>query len=305
MISVQNVTKRFSNITALNAISFEVQRGEFFGLVGPNGAGKTTLMNLLIGQRSPDEGSLTIFGEHVSPDDPSIRLRIGFVPQAIALYDELSAHDNLLIFGRFYGLDRRTLKARIDEVMSAVQLSDRRHDRVKNFSGGMKRRLNVAASLLHHPELLLCDEPTVGVDPQSRNAIFDLLTSLNAGGTTIVYTSHYMEEIERLCTRTAIIDHGMLQAEGTTRELLRLLPFDETLIIKRSQETDGLEPALKQFGDVIGDQDKIELKPRSNTKISDALAVLERAGVTYSNIDWRKPTLEDLFLHLTGRRMRD
>ena len=193
MLELRSVTQRYGPLVALDDVSLEVARGEFFGLLGPNGAGKSTLMSLVAGLRAPGAGSLRIDGRAVSPRDVAARGALGFVPQGIALYGELSAEQNLRIFGRLYGLKGTVLRERVDEALNRVQLADRRRDLVRTFSGGMQRRLNLVASLLHRPKLLLCDEPTVGVDPQSRNAIFELLEQLNREGLTIIYSTHYME----------------------------------------------------------------------------------------------------------------
>ena len=198
MLSLRSITKRYGSLTALDQVSLEIGRGEFFGLLGPNGAGKSTLMSLTSGLRSPDAGSVTVDGAPISPAEAASRVAIGLVPQSIALYQELSAEQNLRIFGELYGLRGALLRERIAEGLEAVQLTERRRDLVKNYSGGMQRRLNLIAALLHRPKLLLCDEPTVGVDPQSRNAIFDYLTALNRAGLTIIYSTHYMEEATRL-----------------------------------------------------------------------------------------------------------
>ncbi|HLP15917.1 MAG TPA: ABC transporter ATP-binding protein [Bacteroidota bacterium] len=305
MIALSNISKRYGEVVALDSISLEIPRGELFGLLGPNGAGKTTLMSLLVGHRRPDAGSIAIDGRQTAPDDLEIRRAIGYVPQQIALYDELSAVENLHIFGRFYDLGGTLLRTRADDALKAVQLHERRKDKVKNFSGGMQRRLNLAAALLHEPPILLCDEPTVGVDPQSRNAIFDFLETLHAQGTTIVYTTHYMEEVERLCNRIAIIDHGRVIAEGSRNELLRLLPYEETLMIKNSGRSETAADELGRFGALSATGDTIELKPVKGAKMSEVIGACEQSGIPYSDIEWKKPTLEAVFLHLTGRSMRD
>jgi len=305
MIALTNVTKRYADLTALDNIGLTISRGELYGLLGPNGAGKTTLMSLLVGHRHPDAGSITIGGVPMTPRNLEMRREIGYVPQQIALYDELSARDNLSIFGSYYGLSGSVLRARIDEALEAVQLGDRDKDKVKAYSGGMKRRLNLAAALLHHPKVLLCDEPTVGVDPQSRNAIFDFLESLNADGMTIVYTTHYMEEVERLCSRIGIIDHGSMIAEGTLNELLRLLPYEETISMRRNDATEANRSAFERFGAIREVNDAFELRPGKNVKMSDVFAAVEDWGIEYADIEWHKPTLEAVFLHKTGRSMRD
>ncbi len=305
MISISHVTKRYTTVTALDDISLEISQGELFGLLGPNGAGKTTLMSLLVGHRTADHGSISIGGVQMTPDNLEMRSAIGYVPQQIALYDELSAQENLHIFGSFYRLSGAALRARADEALHAVQLFDRRKDKVKEYSGGMKRRLNLAASLLHHPSVLLCDEPTVGVDPQSRNAIFEFLEHLNADGMTIVYTTHYMEEVERMCSRIGIIDHGKVIAEGTVNELLRALPYEETISIRKTGTTDANRAAFERFGEISTESGSFVVKPHKGVKMSDVIVAAEAAGIAYADIEWQKPTLEALFLHQTGRSMRD
>jgi ABC-2 type transport system ATP-binding protein len=305
MISVSHVTKRYDTTTALDDLSLSIAKGELFGLLGPNGAGKTTLLSLLVGHRTADLGSITIGGVTITPENLEMRKEIGYVPQQLALYDELSAQENLHIFGSFYGLSGSLLRERTEEVLGAVQLLDRRKDKVKEYSGGMKRRLNLAAALIHHPSVLFCDEPTVGVDPQSRIAIFDFLEQVNAGGMTIVYTTHYMEEVERLCSRIGIIDHGRLIAGGTLTELLRLLPYEETISLKKNDITTAHKAAFAQFGEMSEDTHSYELKPRKGIKMSGVLAAVEDSGIDYADIEWHKPTLEALFLHQTGRSMRD
>ncbi len=305
MIKIKNITKKFPSVTALDNVSLEIKEKEFFGLLGPNGAGKSTLMNLLIGYMDSDEGEIIINNEKVRKDNLEVRKKIGMVPQSIALYDDLSAFENLEIFGSFYGIKKNLLRAVIAENLNRVQLFDRRKDKVKNFSGGMKRRLNIAASLLHNPQILLCDEPTVGVDPQSRNAIFEYLQQLNEEGKTIVYTTHYMEEAERLCSRIAIIDFGKIITIGTLEKLLEQLPYEQTILISKNQSTENKLELFSSFGKLINEQEKYELKPNDHLKLSEFFKSLEENDINYQSIDLRKPTLEALFLHLTGRRLRD
>lgn len=305
MISIKNVIKKFPTVTALDNISLEIKGKEFFGLLGPNGAGKSTLMNLIIGYLDADEGELIVAGENVTRNNLESRKKIGLVPQSIALYDDISAQENLEIFGSFFGIRKNLLRAVIAENLNRVELYERRKDKVKGFSGGMKRRLNIAASLLHDPEILLCDEPTVGVDPQSRNAIFDYLEKLNDEGKTIIYTTHYMEEAERLCSRIAIIDHGKIIAAGSLDELLLLLPYEQTILINKNQLTEHKKDLFGKFGTILNDQEKYELKPFERLKLSDFFKAMEENGIGYNFIDVNKPSLEALFLHLTGRRLRD
>jgi ABC-2 type transport system ATP-binding protein len=248
MISMNNVSKKYDAVTALDALTLEVRQREFFGLLGPNGAGKTTLMNLLVGYLNPDSGTITIDGDNVTQDSLNIRKKIGFVPQSLALYDELTGQENLELFGKMFDIPRKILKEQIRDQLHAVELYDRRKDKTKTYSGGMKRRLNIIASLLHDPKVLLCDEPTVGVDPQSRNAIFDFLVSLNKQGKTIIYTTHYMEEAERLCTRIGIIDHGKIIALGAKDKLLEQLTYEETIAIVKNPSTEESKNLFKKFG---------------------------------------------------------
>jgi len=305
MVSIQKITKKFSTVVALDNISLDIQRQEFFGLLGPNGAGKTTLMNLIVGYLNADGGTITIDGDAVSQDTLEIRKNIGFVPQSLALYDEMNAQENLEMFGKLFGVPENILKQRIVDQLHAVELYERRKEKVKNFSGGMKRRLNIIASMLHDPKVLLCDEPTVGVDPQSRNAIFDFLTGLNKQGKTVIYTTHYMEEAERLCSRIAIIDHGKIIALGTTDELLEKLPYEETIMITRNEITAKHRELFQEFGTLEEIDDHFELKPINEFTLSKFFARIEEKKIKYQWVELHRPTLEALFLQLTGRRLRD
>jgi ABC-2 type transport system ATP-binding protein len=305
MIKIQQITKKYTTIVALDAVTLEIQQQEFFGLLGPNGAGKTTLMNLLVGYLNPDSGTITIDGDNVTQDSLEIRKKIGFVPQSLALYDELTAQENLEVFGQMFDIPRKLLKKRIEDQLHAVELYDRRKDKVKTFSGGMKRRLNIIASLLHDPKVLLCDEPTVGVDPQSRNAIFEFLTFLNKQGKTIIYTTHYMEEAERLCSRIGIIDHGKIIALGSTDVLLEQLTYEETITINKNSLTVKNKKVFEKFGALREEDDYFELKPADEFLLSKFFSDLEKQGIQYSWVELHRPTLEALFLQLTGRRLRD
>jgi ABC-2 type transport system ATP-binding protein len=219
MLVVEGLTKRYGERVAVDAVSFRIARGECVGLLGPNGAGKTSTLAMIAGIATPDAGVLRFEGTIQNTDLAAVKRRVGLVPQDLALFDELPAWANLQLFGGLYGMDAATLAARADSALQLVGLADRRRDRVKSFSGGMKRRLNIAGALLHDPELILLDEPTVGVDPQSRNAIFDNLEQLKARGKTLLYTTHYMEEAERLCDRVLIMDHGRVLADDATAVL--------------------------------------------------------------------------------------
>jgi ABC-2 type transport system ATP-binding protein len=305
MLALDQVTKRFGPLTALDGISLTVARGEFFGLLGPNGAGKSTLMSLVAGLRAPDAGSIHLDGVPLAGRPDAAVRALGFVPQSLALYEDLTAEENLGIFGRLYGLRGAALRARVDACLGAVQLGDRRRDAVKTFSGGMQRRLNLAAALLHEPKLLLCDEPTVGVDPQSRNAIFDLLERLNRDGLTVVYSTHYMEEATRLCGRIAVIDHGRILALGRLDELLAQLPAGEVVTFPRAGVADAALAALAGFGRVAEQDGTVEIHLADGARLAGFFAAAEAAGLPDRLFQLQRPTLEDVFLHLTGKTLRE
>ncbi len=281
MLNLVNVRKAFGNIVAVDGLSLSVRKGEVFGLLGPNGAGKSTSVSLSVGLLTPDAGSVTIDG-HGNPADPEVRRRIGVAPQALSLYERLTAEENLRFFGEMYGLSGAHLDERVKWCLDFVTLADRKSDFVEGYSGGMKRRLNLAAALMHDPELLLLDEPTVGVDPQSRNSIFDSITELHRQGRTIIYTTHYMEEAERLCDRIAIVDAGKLLALGTLDELLTTHGGPPTLMVK----TNGREQRV-QAPDPLSELNRIA------------------ATATIEAFQMERPTLEQVFLRLTGRSLRD
>ncbi len=305
VVSASGVAKRFGSVTALDGISLDIAPGEFFGLLGPNGAGKSTFMSLVAGIRGLDAGTLTVDGAGVAAGSASARRALGLVPQHIALYMELSAEHNLRIFGELHGLRGARLRERIDFVLNAVELTDRRKGLVKTFSGGMQRRLNLAAALLHEPRLLLCDEPTVGIDPQSRNAIFEFLQKLNRGGLTVIYSTHYMEEATRLCSRVGIIDHGKILALGTIDELLARLPFDEEIRFPATPQTLALCAELGSSGEVATVDAVHRFRPRAGYAMSAFYALTERHGLPARLFTSQRPTLESLFLQLTGRNLRE
>ncbi len=303
MITTDNLKKRYGDVVALDGVSFEVQKGEIFGLLGPNGAGKTTAIKLLCGLLRPDGGAVSLDGK-TDPTLAEVRLSLGVVPQALAIYEELSAEENLRFFGRTYGLSGRKLKGRVGECLEIAGLAHRANDRVSKYSGGMKRRLNMVCSLLHDPTLLLLDEPTVGVDPQSRNLIFDTIEAMKQRGRTIIYTTHYMEEAQRLCDRVAILDHGKILDMDTV----------DNLIVKHGgpshveAEFDGEPPDTNKITRFVED---------GNVQFTDAgirfatgqpmksLAELNRSGVRFLSLKVQNADLEDVFLNLTGRRLRD
>ena len=305
MLTISNLTKSYGALVALDDVSLVLEQGEFFGLLGPNGAGKTTLMSLVAGIRPADRGEILWEGEKFRQERIEQRAQLGFVPQALALYEELSGEENLRLFGRLYGLHGAILRERVEEGLIAAGLQDRRRDEVKTYSGGMRRRLNVVAAILHRPKLLLCDEPTVGVDPQSRNAIFEFVQKLNAEGMTIVYSTHYMEEATRLCSRIGIIDHGKLLALGTLDELLVQLPFAEQIRIARNEAIAAQLDTLRKFGSMTASEEAFVLTPREDLRLSEFFATVERLGLSYRYFTVTRPTLENVFLHLTGKTLRD
>ena len=306
MLRIDHIVKHFENLTALNNVSININKGEFFGLLWPNGAGKSTLMNIIIGYLESDSGKILYGDEHVSKNNLALIKKFGYVPQEISLYLELSAYQNLKIFGQLFNLQGKALENKIDEVLLLVQLTDRKKDPVKDFSGGMKRRLNLAASLLHDPEILLCDEPTVGVDPQSRNAIFDMLLQLNKSGKTIVYTTHYMEEAERLCSRLAIIDHGNIIAEGTLIDLINLLNQRDTIKIQKTSATSSKISLIQEIGQLTEYDFYYEVIPNTGfERNSKIFSKLEQIGIPNVFIQISRANLEDVFLNMTGRSLRD
>lgn len=281
MLTLRNLRKQFGSITAVDGLSLDIPRGSVFGFLGPNGAGKTTTLSMAVGLLAPDSGTVEFAGLG-SPLDPKVRARIGLAPQANALYDELSADENLAFFGRLYGLSTSHIRDRADKVLQLVGLTDRRADRIKTYSGGMKRRINLAAALMHEPDLILMDEPTAGVDPQSRNAILDIVRALRDQGRTIVYTTHYMEEAQRLCDQVAVIDHGKLLALGTVDELIARHGGTSLITIQR---TSG-EERISSADPVAVLSDKLTQKDVLNVRVD-------------------RPDLESVFLSLTGRSLRD
>jgi ABC-2 type transport system ATP-binding protein len=305
MLSLTSVTKRYGALVALNDVSLDIGRGEFFGLLGPNGAGKSTLMSLVAGLRDPDAGTLTLDGAPLSAHRAATRRSLGLVPQSLALYPNLNAEENLRIFGELYGLGGAELRTRIAEALTAVGLADRRRDLVKTYSGGMQRRLNLVAALLHRPKLLLCDEPTVGVDPQSRNAIFDFLQARNREGLTVIYSTHYMEEATRLCSRIGVIEHGRILALGTLDRLLALLPFEEEIRFPADGATAALAARLAAHGDVATVDGLHRFRPRPDYPLSAFFALTEAHNLPGRLFVSQRPTLEALFLHLTGRTLRE
>jgi ABC-2 type transport system ATP-binding protein len=295
----------------VKGISFNVLNGEVFSLLGPNGAGKTTTISMLSCLIQPTEGTATIQGHSITGNPMAVKQVIGIVPQEIALYDQLTARQNLTFWGRMHGLGGRVLQRRIDEVLEQVNLTDRANERVENYSGGMKRRINIGIGLLHRPALLFMDEPTVGIDPQSRRRILDTVRELRNQGMTVLYTTHYMEEAEELSDRVAIIDHGRLIALGTQKELTKMIGEQETLRLHLADgaEVDavvGLFTNLPGVSHVASTDGEIVLNvPEAEEALPGVISRANDADLRIRSIDIEQPNLEAVFLHLTGRALRD
>jgi ABC-2 type transport system ATP-binding protein len=304
-----NLRKRFDDLLAVDGINFEIAPGESYGLLGPNGAGKTTTIAMICGLLASDEGSVEVAGRQLTTRSVAAKAALGYVPQELAVYPDMTARENLRFFARLYNLRGRAAVARIDAVLELVGLAERADDLVKNYSGGMQRRLNMGLGLLHEPRLLILDEPTVGVDPQSRNAILTSIEQLSDAGVGVLYTTHYMEEAERFCKRIGIIDHGKLIAEGTRSELVSLVDDRDRVQLSGSGD---FEPAIQAIDDLQG---VLELHRTDNglelivQDTGELLPVLldriGKTGTSLSSIEVRKPNLETVFLHLTGRTLRD
>jgi ABC-2 type transport system ATP-binding protein len=333
IVVVTGLVKRFGDNTAVNGVSFQIRTGEIFGLLGPNGAGKTTTISMISCLLAPTEGTVTVDGALTTKDAAKVKRALGVVPQEIALYPTLTALENLRFWGRMYGLSGRLLDERVAEALDLAGLADRAKERVETYSGGMKRRINIAAGIMHHPKVLVMDEPTVGIDPQSRNHILETVKELNRRGMTVLYTSHYMEEVEFLCDRLAIMDHGRVIAHGTLDELKRLVGGENVISVRVNEVSADVLDALRALNGVdsvtasaaAGDAGEGQagedgggagaetaeetilqvLSRDSGLVIADVVGVLGRAGSKVLSVDVREPNLESVFLHLTGKSLRD
>ena len=311
LVEVKNLVRKFGDNTAVADISFTIEEGEVFSLLGPNGAGKTTTISMLSCLLEPTAGDASVGGFSVTSQPLQVKNVIGVVPQEIALYDDLTALENLMFWGRMYGMGGATLKQRVTEVLEQVGLADRAKERVKTYSGGMKRRINIGVGLLHRPQLLFMDEPTVGIDPQSRRNILDSVKELNRQGMTVLYTTHYMEEAEELSTRVGIIDHGKLIALGTQRELTKLVGEMDTLRLHLNDGDDValLADGLRSLPEVLQattlDHQIALIVPDAQEALPPALSKSMDLGYKVRSVDIEEPNLEAVFLHLTGRALRD
>src|SRR5436190_310752 len=311
ILEVQNLVKQYGDFTAVKGISFDIKEREIFSLLGPNGAGKTTTISMLSTLYTPTSGDATIGGYSITKNPMAVKQLIGVVPQELALYEDLTAHENLIFWGQMYGLSGKSLNSRVNEVLEQIGLTDKAKNRVKTYSGGMKRRVNIGVGLLHKPRLLFMDEPTVGIDPQSRRAILDTVKDLNKQGMTVLYTTHYMEEAEELSARVGIIDHGELIAIGTQAELTQQIGQTETLVLHLG-ETDDAQSLAKSLHGV---KDILEVNASDHAvsviahEAEDVLAIAvtkaNERGIKIRSIDIREPNLEAVFLHLTVRALRD
>lgn len=308
-ILVKDITKRYGDKTVLNNISFRINKGEIFGLIGPNGAGKSTLIKIMTGLVKQDRGEIEIDGMGFGRNSIEIKQKLGVVPQDIALLEAVSGRDNLEYFARLYGIRGKALKQKVDEVLELTGLVDHQKKKVKTYSGGMKRRLNLAAAIMHRPEYLILDEPTVGVDPQSRNAIFNYVKDMNREGTTVLYTSHYMEEVEALCDNIFILDLGKEIAYGTKENLRKILGENTTVTVETEENGRALIPVLEALAGVVKVQEKSNvLELLTNTHefhLSQLIHVIEKENQVIMNIRVQEPSLEEVFLTLTGKTLRD
>lgn len=307
-VAVTNLRKRFGDMEALRGISFHVDAGEIYGLLGPNGAGKSTTINILCGLVTPDGGSARLNGVDVVQNSLEARRTLGVVPQEVAVYRELSARDNLAFFGRLYGLRGAELRARIDEILERVSLADRAREPVERYSGGMLRRLNIAAGLLHRPRVVLLDEPTVGLDPQTRINILDLVRAIARDAAAVVYTTHYLDEAERLCDRIAIIDHGAILAEGTLAELRHAAGEREIVALRGTFRADAVPVTFGALPDlqlIKTSESELLISMTSAERQLSALLPLAAALGEVREVAVKQPSLENLFIKLTGRELRE
>jgi ABC-2 type transport system ATP-binding protein len=309
VLHCEGLKKRFGDRQAVDGVGFDIGPGETYGLLGPNGAGKTTTISMICGILARDAGEVTVDGERLDVGTTRAKRLVGIVPQDLAIYPDLTARENLDYFGRFYGMGGSVLRQRIQEVLDVVQLTERERDRTSAYSGGMKRRLNIAIGLLHNPRLLVLDEPTVGVDPQSRNAILSSVEALGQEGIGILYTTHYMEEAERLCDRVGIVDQGRIIAEGTRPELVRLVGQTDKVSLGATGSLSAAADALRSVEGVQGVTNREGgldvIVPDASTTLPALLAAATAAGASIRSVEVVEPDLEAVFLHLTGKALRD
>lgn len=310
MLEVVNLSKKFKQKTVVKDVDLYIKQGETVGLMGPNGAGKSTTISMIASLLEPSGGDILLYNKSILKDPKPLRKILGVVPQEIALYPELSALENLHFFARINKLKGAELKQRVEEVLELIGLSDRRKDLVKTYSGGMKRRLNIGVALLHNPEFIIMDEPTVGIDPQSRNYILEAVRKLNKEkNMSVLYTSHYMEEIEYLCDRVYIMDHGEIIASGTQDEVKGIMSAENTVEVKLERHSEPFVEQLSQHAGIssvsVSDATLTIIAPKGVNIFTIIYPISESLGIQFQSIEVKTPTLEDVFLHLTGRKLRD
>ncbi|MBK9210173.1 MAG: ATP-binding cassette domain-containing protein [Anaerolineales bacterium] len=308
-IAVLGLHKSFGGNQAVQGVNFEVKQGEIFSLLGPNGAGKTTTISILSCLLRPDEGDAHVMGHSIRSDPTGVKSVLGVVPQDLALYEDLTARENLSFWGKMYGLRGSKLKLRVDEVLEVIGLRDRANERVSKYSGGMKRRVNIGVALLHKPKVIYMDEPTVGIDPQSRRNILDSVVALKNEGMTVLYTTHYMEEAQELSDHVAIMDHGKLIACGTHEELVKLVGQQTRIDLTLNGDSENVMGAWKNIDGVsrVSSEDGLVsvLVKDSNQILPHLFEAAAQLSIRITSVDIREPNLEALFLHLTGRALRD
>lgn len=309
MLKIENIKKTYGEINAVNNINIEINKGEVIGLLGPNGAGKSTTISMISTLIKPDSGNIVFKGQSILKSPKVIQKVLGIVPQEIALYPTLTGYENLKFWGSAYGLKGSILKKRIEEVSEIIGIKDRLKDKIEKYSGGMKRRINIGAALLHNPEILIMDEPTVGIDPQSRNHILETIKELNRNGMTIIYTSHYMEEVEFLCDRIYIMDEGNIVADGTKDELVKLVQNERVIRIEYENDVKGISDVLRNVESVISlssDIKTVTIEAKDDKSLMKKIIDLSNKDeMDIVSIDVEKPNLESVFLNLTGKALRD
>lgn len=307
IVEVSQLVKRYKDFVAIDHMDLQIEEGEIFGLLGPNGAGKTTLINTLLGLTSVGQGTIKIFGKTLRKNEKEIKKHVGLVPQDIAVYDSLSALENVRLFGKLYGLTGEALRKGVADALEFTGLVHLQNKRPAQFSGGMKRRLNIACALVHKPSLMIMDEPTVGIDPQSRNYILESVKKLNKMNCTIIYISHYMEEVEAICTQIAIVDKGRIIAKGTKEELSRLIIDDNVISVDIESPNYSIIEKLKalpQVKDAVIDDHTVRIVSKE-MKLNDILEMFLKEGLVITRVSANTPTLEDVFLTITGRALRE